>query len=62
MPGVLSAINSELSLHNINISGQYLKTKDEIGYVVLDIDNEASGKVADLLGKVKGTIKVRVLY
>ncbi len=62
MPGVLSAINSELSVHNINISGQYLKTKDEIGYVVLDIDNKASGKVADLLGKVKGTIKVRVLY
>ncbi|MCF8450326.1 MAG: phosphoglycerate dehydrogenase [Taibaiella sp.] len=62
VPGVLSAINTELSLHNINISGQYLKTKDEIGYVVLDIDNGTSVKVTDLLGKVQGTIKVRVLY
>ncbi len=62
VPGVLSAINSELSLHNINILGQYLKTKDEIGYVVLDIDKKASREVADLLGKVKGTIKVRSLY
>ncbi len=62
IPGVLSAINSELSLHNINILGQYLKTKDEIGYVVLDIDRKASREVADLLNKVKGTIKVRLLY
>ena len=62
IPGVLSAINSELSLHNINILGQYLKTKDETGYVVLDIDRKASREVADLLGKVKGTIKVRLLY
>ena len=62
IPGVLSAINSELSSHNINISGQYLKTKDEIGYVVLDIDKKASREVADLLGRVKGSIKVRSLY
>ena len=62
IPGVLSAINSEMSLHNINILGQYLKTNDEIGYVVLDIDQKASRKVADLLATVKGTIKVRLLY
>ncbi len=62
VPGVLSAINSELSLHNINILGQYLKTRDDIGYVVLDIDKKASRVVAELLGNVKGTIKVRSLY
>ncbi len=62
MPGVFSAVNSELSLHDINISGQYLKTKDEIGSVVLDIENKASDKVAHLLGKVKRTIKVWALY
>jgi D-3-phosphoglycerate dehydrogenase / 2-oxoglutarate reductase len=62
IPGVLSAINSDLSSHNINILAQYLKTNDEIGYVVLDIDREASREVAELLGRVKGTIKVRLLY
>ncbi len=35
VPGVLSEINTQLSSHKINILAQYLKTNDEIGYVVL---------------------------
>lgn len=62
VPGVLSEINSTLSEHNINILGQYLKTNDEIGYVVLDLDKKLSKNASDLLKLVKGTIKVRVLY
>lgn len=61
-PGVLSAINSELSKHNINILGQYLKTNDAIGYVVLDVDQELSAQAVELLKEVKETIKVRILY
>ncbi len=44
VPGVLSEINTTLSQHNINILGQYLKTNDEIGYVVLDIDKKLSNQ------------------
>jgi D-3-phosphoglycerate dehydrogenase / 2-oxoglutarate reductase len=62
VPGVLSEINSTLSLHNINILGQYLKTNDEIGYVVLDIDKRLSNQALELLKKVKQTIKTRLLY
>ena len=62
VPGVLSAINSQLSNHNINIVGQYLKTNDEIGYVVLDVDKRLSKQALDLLKDVKETIKVRMLY
>lgn len=62
MPGVLSAINSELSGNNINILGQYLKTNDEVGYVVLDLDKKLSKQAAEILKQVKGTLKVRVLY
>jgi len=62
VPGVLSEINTQLSRHNINILGQYLKTNDEIGYVVLDVDKQISGKARQLLKEVKGTIKVRMLY
>lgn len=62
VPGVLSAINTELSKHNINIVGQYLKTNDEIGYVVLDVDKQLSKQALELLKDVKGTIKVRMLY
>ncbi len=61
-PGVLSAINTTLSNHKINILGQYLKTNEEIGYVVLDIDKKLSNKALELLREVKETIKVRMLY
>jgi D-3-phosphoglycerate dehydrogenase len=62
VPGVLSAINTALSANNINIVGQYLKTNDDIGYVVLDVDKKLSKQAVELLREVKATIKVRVLY
>lgn len=62
VPGVLSEINSQLSGLKINIVGQYLKTNENIGYVVLDIEKKLSQNAAELLKKVKGTIKVRLLY
>ena len=62
VPGVLSEINTTLSTHKINILGQYLKTNETIGYVVLDIDKNLSKNAVELLKKVKATIKVRMLY
>ncbi|MBD0331842.1 MAG: phosphoglycerate dehydrogenase [Chitinophagaceae bacterium] len=62
VPGVLSEINSRLSEHNINIVGQYLKTNDSIGYVVVDVDKQLSKKASQLLKEVPNTIKVRLLY
>lgn len=62
VPGVLSAINTQLSQHGVNILGQYLKTNDQIGYVVLDVDKQLSQQAIELLREVKETIKVRLLY
>jgi D-3-phosphoglycerate dehydrogenase / 2-oxoglutarate reductase len=62
IPGVLSEINSRLSEKGINILGQYLKTNDEIGYVILDVDTELSKEAAGILREVKGTIKTRMVY
>ena len=62
VPGVLGAINTLLSKNKINIVGQYLKTNDEIGYVVLDVDSKLSKQAMALLKEVKETIKVRMLY
>lgn len=62
VPGVLSQINGQLSNNNINILGQYLKTNERIGYVVLDVDKELSTQAAELLKEVPNTIKVRLLY
>jgi len=62
VPGVLSEINTQLSKYNINILAQYLKTNDEIGYVVLDVDKKLSAQALQLLKEVKQTIKARLLY
>ena len=62
VPGVLSEINTQLSKYKINILGQYLKTNDDIGYVVLDVDKQLSAQALGLLKEVKATIKVRMLY
>jgi D-3-phosphoglycerate dehydrogenase / 2-oxoglutarate reductase len=62
VPGVLSDINTRLSKNKINIVGQYLKTNDRIGYVVVDVDKKISNHAAQLLRDVHNTIKVRLLY
>lgn len=62
VPGVLSEINGILSKLNVNILGQYLKTNNQIGYVVLDVDKSTPANVTEELKKVKNTIRVRSLY
>ena len=62
IPGVLSEINSKLSARDINILGQFLKTNDEIGYVILDVDRKLSQEAFAILKEVKGTIKTRMVY
>jgi D-3-phosphoglycerate dehydrogenase / 2-oxoglutarate reductase len=62
IPGVLSEINTRLSAKGINILGQFLKTNDEIGYVILDVDTKLSKEALEILKEVKGTIKTRMVY
>ena len=60
--GVLGKIDQCLGEHGINIIGQYLKTNEDIGYVITDIDKEYPKSVIEELRKVEGSIRVRVLY
>tara|TARA_B100000287_G_scaffold435620_1_gene505002 strand:- start:3551 stop:4777 length:1227 start_codon:yes stop_codon:yes gene_type:complete len=61
-PGVLLNINKIISSYDINIKGQYLKTIENIGYVITDIDREYDKSVVKELKNIKYTIKLRVLY
>ena len=45
IPGVLGQINSRLSKRGLNITGQFLNTNPEIGYVILDVDSRISKEV-----------------
>lgn len=60
--GVLSSLNTALSNLNVNILGQYLKTNETIGYVVLDVDKTEKDNLLAALKQVDHTIKVRLLY
>lgn len=60
--GVIARINSVLAEHEVNIVGQYLKTNEQIGYVITDIDKAYSKDLIKALKSVEHTIKFRVLY
>lgn len=62
VPGVMSAINRVLADNGINIAGQYLRTDDKVGYVVIDLDAASSKLAREKLGEVPGTIRCRVLF
>jgi D-3-phosphoglycerate dehydrogenase len=62
VPGVLARINNVLAAHHVNILGQYLKTNENIGYVITDINKEYDQEVIGELRKVENTIRFRVLY
>ncbi|HWY78752.1 MAG TPA: phosphoglycerate dehydrogenase [Candidatus Sulfotelmatobacter sp.] len=61
-PGVLAQINTIFAKSNVNIEGQYLKTSEQIGYVITDTSTTHDGDVLKKLTQIKGTIRVRVLY
>ncbi len=61
-PGMLSQITNILADNNVNISGQYLQTKGDIGYVVTDIDQSSSQTALEKMRQIKGTIRARILY
>ena len=61
-PGVLSSLNQLFAEHNINICAQSMMTRDDIGYLIIDV-NELDSKLAfEHLNNVKGTVRLRLLY
>ena len=60
--GILAKINAILAEHDANITGQYLKTNEAIGYVIIDVDREYSDDMVDDLRKIDQTIWFRTLY
>jgi D-3-phosphoglycerate dehydrogenase len=62
VPGILAKINNVLAGHNINVVGQYLKTNENIGYMILAVDKEYDRQVIKEFRKIENTIRFRVLY
>ena len=62
VPGVMANINEVLATYKMNITGQYLSTDSDVGYVISDLDKEYNKEVIKALKSIEHTIKFRVLY
>jgi D-3-phosphoglycerate dehydrogenase / 2-oxoglutarate reductase len=60
-PGVLAHLNQVLADHDVNIGGQVLATRGELGYVVTDTDSILTEDVVQALTETADTIRLRVI-
>jgi len=62
VPGVLRDINRIVSDHNANIRAQVLSTDPDIGYLIMDLDQDVSKDVKRGIGALPTSIKTRILF
>jgi D-3-phosphoglycerate dehydrogenase len=62
VPGVLRDINRIVSDHNANIRAQVLSTDADIGYLVMDLDQDVSQDVKRGIAALPTSIKTRILF
>jgi D-3-phosphoglycerate dehydrogenase / 2-oxoglutarate reductase len=61
VPGVLARINGVLAEHKVNIEGQLLGTRGDIGYVLTDIATDDPAALVAELESLEETVRVRLL-
>lgn len=62
VPGVLRDINRIVSDHNANIRAQVLSTDAQIGYLIMDLDQDVSQDVKRGIAALPTSIKTRILF
>lgn len=61
VPGVLAAVNATLAEHGVNIEGQLLATRGELGYVVTDAGARVDPAVIEALSTRPESVRLRLL-
>jgi D-3-phosphoglycerate dehydrogenase / 2-oxoglutarate reductase len=61
-PGILAKLNNIFAKNGLNINGQYLKTNEEIGYVILDVNKHYNDAFVDEIKLMEETLRFRMLY
>ena len=61
VPGVLARVNTVLGDAGVNIEGQTLSTRGELGYVITDTVGPVRADLADRLRDLPETVRLRVL-
>jgi len=62
VPGVLRDINRIVSEKGANIQAQVLATDPNVGYLVMDLDQDVSSDVKKAIAALSTSIKTRILY
>ncbi len=62
VPGVLRDINKTVSDLGANIAAQVLATDPDIGYLVMDLDQDVSNDVKNAVAALETNIRTRILY
>ncbi len=62
VPGVLRDINRAVSDLNANIRAQVLSTDADIGYLIMDLDQNVSQDVKKAIAALETSIKTRILF
>lgn len=60
-PGVLAAINAVFAEEGVNIEGQALGTRGDVGYVITDVASDFNPDTIHRLAGMQETIRLRVL-
>ncbi|MEM7629032.1 MAG: phosphoglycerate dehydrogenase [Planctomycetota bacterium] len=60
--GFLKALNTVVADAGANVAGQYLRTNESIGYVVIDVDPSDGEQLRGALGTLPGSIRTRLLW
>jgi D-3-phosphoglycerate dehydrogenase len=61
VPGVLAMVNSVLATHGVNVVGQQLTTRGDLGYVLTDVPGRVPPEVVAALEGMPETVRLRVL-
>ncbi len=61
VPGVLADVNSIFAGHKVNVEGQILATRGELGYLLTDIAIDYPAEILAQLSNMATTVQLRVL-
>jgi D-3-phosphoglycerate dehydrogenase / 2-oxoglutarate reductase len=61
VPGVLAEVNSLIATHGLNVEGELLGTRGDVGYVITDISAEPSEDLVKELEALEVTVRLRTV-
>lgn len=61
-PGVLADVIHLFAEAKLNIVGQALMTREDVGFLLMDVEAGTANVALDTIKQVKGTIRARLLY